>query len=181
MRPRGARRLAIIFLAGLPAILPAATETIAELQARFDRESNSVRKAKLLLKLGDAQIEETRRASQANDFTTMDTIMEKYRDNVRAATDALKKEHPDAERHTGGYKQLQIHVHRAIRELDEMLIVAPPEYRPPLDLVRRDLAALDDDLLKLLFPLPRRDGKRSDRSGAPQARPSPPLASEYCT
>jgi hypothetical protein len=177
MRPRGVCRLAILLLTGLPGVALAATETVAELQARFDRESNSVRKAKLLLKLGDAQMEETRRASQANDFSTMDSVMEKYRDNARAAADALKKEHPDAERHTNGYKQLQIHVHKSIRELDEMLIVAPAEYRPPLDLVRRDLAAIDDELLKLLFPLPRFDGKKTGRATAPTS-PTSPLVSE---
>jgi hypothetical protein len=176
MRARRVHRLAIIVLIALPVVARASTESIAEMQARFDHENNSVRKAKLLSKLGDAQMEETRRASQANDFTTMDAVMEKYRDNARAAADALKKEHPDADRHTNGYKQLQIHVHKAIRELDEMLIVAPEEYRPPLDLVRRDLAAIDDELLKLLFPLPRFDGKKPDRTSP--APSQPPLASE---
>lgn len=152
MRRGSAKPLATLLLVGLPVVALAATDTVSQLQERFDRESNSVRKAKLLEKLGDAQMEETRRASQANDFTTVGLIMEKYRDNARAATDALKKEHPDAERHTNGYKQLQIHVHKSIRELDEMLVIAPEPYRPPLDLVRRDLTAIDDELLKLLFP-----------------------------
>jgi len=37
-------------------------DDVNALQARFDRENNSVRKAKLLEKLGDAQLEVTRRA-----------------------------------------------------------------------------------------------------------------------
>jgi len=130
----------------------AATEDVNALQARFDRETNSVHKAKLLERLGDAQLELTRRASQASDYKTIGLVMEKYRDNVRAAVDALKKDHRDAEHHTSGYKQLQIHVHRALRDVDETLVVAPDEYRPPLEIVRRDLAAIDDELLELLFP-----------------------------
>ena len=130
----------------------AATEDVNALQARFDRETNSVHKAKLLERLGDAQLELTRRASQANDYKTIGLVMEKYRDNVRAAVDALKKDHRDAEHHTSGFKQLQIHVHRALRDVDETLVVAPDEYRPPLEIVRRDLAAIDDELLDLLFP-----------------------------
>jgi len=141
----------------LGAMVPAgnthsATEDVNALQARFDRETNSVHKAKLLERLGDAQLELTRRASQANDYKTIGLVMEKYRDNVRAAVDALKKDHRDAEHHTGGYKQLQIHVHKALRDVDETLVVAPDEYRPPLEIVRRDLAAIDDELLELLFP-----------------------------
>jgi len=130
----------------------AATEDLKSLQARFDHETNSVHKAKLLEKLGDAQLEETRRASQASDYKTIGLVMEKYRDNARAAVDALKKDHPDAERHTNGFKQLQIHVHKSLREVDEVLVVAPDEFRPPLEIVRRDLANMDEELLDLLFP-----------------------------
>ena len=145
---------ALILLAAMVpvGIARAATEDVNALQARFDRETNSVHKAKLMEKLGDAQLEVTRRASQANDYKTIGFVMEKYRDNARAAVDALKKDHPDAERHTNGFKQLQIHVHKALREVDQVMVVAPQEYLPPLEIVRRDLATIDDELLDLLFP-----------------------------
>ena len=143
----------------------AATEDLKALQARFDHETNSVHKAKLLEKLGDAQLEETRRASQASDYKTIGLVMEKYRDNARAAVDALKKDHPDAERHTNGFKQLQIHVHKSLREVDEVLVVAPDEFRPPLEIVRRDLANMDEELLDLLFPR-HPDGKKPAKSSA---------------
>jgi hypothetical protein len=150
---RWGARLLLILAALLPALITrGATEDVNVLQARFDREANSVRKAKLLDKLGDAQLDLTRRASRANDYKTIGFVMEKYRDNARAAVDALKKDHRDAEHHTNGYKQLQIHVHKSLRELDEVLVVAPDEYRPPLEIVRRDLATMDDELLELLFP-----------------------------
>src|ERR1700738_1432544 len=113
--------LMILAVMGPAGIMPAATEDGTALQARFDRETNSVHKAKLLEKLGDAQLELTRRASQANDYKTIGFVMEKYRDNARAAVDALKKDHPDAERHTNGFKQLQIHVHKALREVDQVM------------------------------------------------------------
>jgi hypothetical protein len=148
----GASLLIIVSAMVAVGIARAATEDVKSLQTRFDRETNSVHKAKLLEKLGDAQLEQTRRASQANDYKTIGFVMEKYRDNARAAVDALKKDHPDAERHTGGFKQLQIHVHKSLREVDEVLVLAPDEYRPPLELVRRDLANIDDELLELLFP-----------------------------
>src|ERR1700704_6387244 len=138
----GARLLGVS-LAALVCLAAAAVDDVKQLQARFDRESNSVRKAKLLEKLGDAQLEETRRASQASDYKTIGLVMEKYRDNARAAIEALKKEHRDAEHHTSGYKQLQIHVHKSLREVDETLVVAPDEFRPPLEVVRRDLANMD--------------------------------------
>jgi len=143
-----------------------ATEDVNALQARFDHETNSVHKARLLERLGDAQLDLTRRASQNNDYKTIGLVMEKYRDNARAAVDALKKDHRDAEHHTNGFKQLQIHVHKSLREVDEVLVVAPDEYRPPLEIVRRDLAAIDDELLDLLFPRHPNEKKPAAKSPA---------------
>ena len=152
MNTRGTRLVVVVTLASLTCAVSRAAQRMSDLQSRFDHEANSVHKAKLFEKLGDEEFAETRRASQANDFNTVGQVMEKYRDNARAAMSALKKDHPDAGRQMGGYKQLQMHIHRGLRELDETLVVAPAEFRPPLQLVRQDLVSMDDELLILLFP-----------------------------
>jgi hypothetical protein len=138
----------LIFLA----ISPASAQTVEQLQGRFDREQNSVNKAKLLEKLGDAQFEAARRAGQQGDNNTVGITMEKYRDNVRAALEALKKQHTDAEKHSNGYRQLEMHLKHGIREVDDSLLAAPAPYKPPLQLVHQDLIAMDDELIRLLFP-----------------------------
>jgi len=119
---------------------------------RFERESDSVRKTKLLQKLGEAQFEAVRQAEKAGDNSTVGLTLEKYRDNVRAAFDTLKKQHPNAEKQPNGYRQLEIQARKGIREIAESLLVAPEPFKPPLEIVREDLAAMDDELLKLLFP-----------------------------
>jgi hypothetical protein len=156
---------------GLPILLAAlcsaaiAADKLSELQARFDSETNGVHKAKMLQKLGDAEFEEAMRAEKSGDYSAVGLIMEKYRDNVRAASQILEKENPDGERHPGGYKQLEMHLQKGLREVDEILITAPEEYKPPLQLVRKDLLSLDDELLRFLFP------RRHENK--PQAPPSP--------
>src|SRR2546429_6583022 len=70
--------------------------------------------------------------------------MEKYRDNVRAALDALKKQHPDAEKHSNGYRQIEMQVKQGIREVEDSMLAAPPAYKPPLQLVRQDLITMDE-------------------------------------
>lgn len=147
-----ARSVALFVLFATAALACAASDNIAELQRRFDRERDSVHKAKLLVKLGNAQMEETRHASKAGDFETVGLVMEKYRDNAQAAFQLLKQQHSDAERHMSGYKQLQINVHEVLRDLNETMLIAPDAYKPPLGIVRDDLAAMDDELLKMLFP-----------------------------
>jgi hypothetical protein len=146
---RGTVWCLLVFLALLA---PAAAQSLADLQARFDRETSGVQKAKIAGKLGDAQFEEARRAGKAGDYNAVGLTLEKYRDNVRAAIAALKQQHPDAEKQSNGYRQLQIHVRKGIREVDESLLVSPEGYKPPLQIVRQDLIGMEDELLKALFP-----------------------------
>jgi len=174
MRPWHQRALIFLVLASLP-VLASVAGNPDDLQARFEHEPNSVRKAKLFEKLGDEQLASTRRASQSADFATVAEVMEKYRDNARAAFIALKKEHPDAERRLNGYKQLQMHLRKALRDLKEMVLLAPFEYKPPLQLVQDDLASMDDELLRMLFPL-RPGARNAPAAPAAAAEPAPPGA-----
>jgi succinate dehydrogenase flavin-adding protein (antitoxin of CptAB toxin-antitoxin module) len=128
-----------------------AADKLSEIQARFDREKNPVHRAKLLEKLGDAEFDEARRAYKANDLTTVATVLEKYRDNVRVALEGLKKKHSDAQKDSNGYRQLEIHVRRGIREADEIILRVPEAYQPPLQIVRRDLDSMDRELIRMLF------------------------------
>jgi|SRR5690242_773476 hypothetical protein len=158
--PRNLRQtfgcVTIISLMLSPAV---AQQTVAELQAHFDRESNSVKRAKLLIKLGDAEFEQARRAGKEGDNNTVDATLEKYRDNVRAALEALKKQHADAEKHSNGYRQMEMHVKQGIREVEDSMLAAPAPYKPPLQIVRQDLVAIDDELIRMLFPHRPADGK----------------------
>jgi hypothetical protein len=133
-------------------------ETLEELQRRFDNEADGVNKAKMLRKLGDAQFLREREAAKAGDFSTAALIMEKYRDNVRAALEAVKKAHPDGERHPNGYKQLEMHIEDGLREVQDLLTAAPEPYQPPLEIVKADLVELDKETLHRLFP--RRPGEK---------------------
>jgi len=156
-----ARALALgfaLFFAVASACPVLSPETLEELQRRFDNETDGVNKAKMLRKLGDAQFQREREAAKAGDYETVDFVMEKYRDNVRAALEAVKKIHPDGERHPAGYKQLEIHIEGGLREVDDLLSTAPEQYRPPLEIVKADLLALDKETLRLLFP--RRPGEK---------------------
>ena len=150
---RAGSRSALFGLSVFLVMLPAGeAQSLADLQVRFDREPSGVQKAKLLGKLGDAQFEEARRAGKAGEYDALGLTLEKYRDNVRAAVETLKKQHPNAEKQSNGYRQLEMHVRKGIREVDETILVSPEGYKPPLQIVRQDLIEMDDELLKMLFP-----------------------------
>ena len=66
-----ARLAALPVLAGVFCGVLCATDRVSDLQARFDKEPSAVRKAKMLVSLGDAQYQEAGRAQQAIDFSTL--------------------------------------------------------------------------------------------------------------
>jgi succinate dehydrogenase flavin-adding protein (antitoxin of CptAB toxin-antitoxin module) len=150
----------------------AGADKLGEMQARFDHENNPVRRAKLLEKLGDAEFDEARRAFKANDLSTVGIVLEKYRDNVRVALEGLKKKRADAQKDSNGYRQLEIHVRRGIREADEIILRVPEEYQPPLQIVRRDLDSMDRELIRMLFH------HRDEQLGAPKG-PEPATSPEH--
>lgn len=123
------------------------------MQEHFDHETHSGGKVKALQKLGEAQFEAATKAGEAGDYISVGLSFEKYRDNVKSAFELLRKQEPDAERHSGGYRYLELQVRRGIREVEETLLTVPEEVRPPLRIVRQDLIGIDDALIRLLFPL----------------------------
>jgi len=167
------RKSAIVLFAAATLACPApgTAQRPNDLQARFDHETNSVRKAKLFEHLGDQEFSEARHASQTRDYKAVAEIMEIYRNNARTVFNALKKEHPNAERQLSGYKQLQIHIHKGIREVEESLLVSPAEFKPPLMLVRQDLTSMDDELLVMIFPRRPVEKKPAAPPASSQAQP----------
>jgi hypothetical protein len=127
-------------------------DKLKELQEHFDRANHAGAKIKDLQKLGALEFDAATQASKAGDYIAVGLIFEKYRDNVRQAFELLRKQEPDADRHPGGYRQLELEVRQGIREVEDTLLVAAEDVRPPLELVRKDLIDTDDALIHLLFP-----------------------------
>ncbi|HXX99782.1 MAG TPA: hypothetical protein VEI54_02605 [Candidatus Limnocylindrales bacterium] len=130
------------------------------MQDRFDKEAHAEAKVKALEKLSEAQFEAAGKAGSLSDFVAVGFIFEKYRDNVRAALDLLKQQEPDADRHPGGYRHLELQLRRGIREVEDTLLVVAPDMRPPLGIVRKDLLDMDDELIRLLFPRRTKDPQK---------------------
>lgn len=136
----------------LACALAEGTDKLKELQDHFDKESHATSKIKALDKLAEAQFEAAGKAGQSGNYVAVGLTFEKYRDNVHSAFELLKKQEPDADRHPGGYRQLELQVRKGIREVEDTLMVAPQEMRPPLGIVRQNLLDIDDELIRLLFP-----------------------------
>ena len=157
LNPRSARRLLAAALCSpwLPVLL--AQDRIAQFLAEFNRESDPVRKAKVLPKLGDAQFALMHKALDAGEYSRALQILEQYRDQAKSVEAALKASGLDAERKPAGFKQLQIHVRKSVRELDQFVLGLPEDQREPFQAIRRELATVEKELFDMLFP--RQPGK----------------------
>jgi hypothetical protein len=144
-------------------------DKVADLQKNFDKETHAGGKIKSLEKLAEAQFEATRKASASGDFNTVGFTFEKYRDNVRACFDLLRKQEPDADKHSGDYRRLELQTRLGIREVEDTLVIAPPEVHPPLEIVHKDILDMDDELIRLLFP--KRTPEPVKVPPAPEAKP----------
>ena len=145
------------------------SDKLKELQDHFDHDTHAGSKVKDLQKLAAAQFEAATTAGNAGDYMTVGFIFEKYRDNVRAAFELLKKQEPDADRHPNNFRQLELGVRQGIREVEDTMLASPEPVRPPLEIVHKDLVQIDDALINLLFPRRTKDPAKVPPS--PESKP----------
>jgi hypothetical protein len=154
--------LGVFALAGL--LLPPAhaQKDLEKLQAKFDRETNPVKKAKNLQKLGEAEFEALRDAILSGNIQVAGDLAERYRDQARAAHNGLAATGMNAVKKPGGFQQLQISVRESIFKLRDLIPVLPLAERAPFLAVQHDLEALNRKLLGELFPHPAK-GRKDQR------------------
>jgi hypothetical protein len=130
----------------------AAQDRMAAELARYDQETDPVRKARALAKLGDDQIDEARKQLKAGDDVASLHILEQYRDEIQHTAEALKATGLDAEKKPAGFKELQISLRECVRRVDDLILSLPVDKRPFFREVRTDLVKTQNELIDALFP-----------------------------
>lgn len=123
----------------------------------FNRETDPVRKAKQLPRLGQAQLEEIQRLADAGSYVDSGKLLETYRDEVKSTFQGLQATGVNAEKKPGGFKELQIHLRKALNQIDDVIRKVPAGPREPFQLARQDIGQINRQLIELLFP--RQPGK----------------------
>jgi hypothetical protein len=118
----------------------------------FKRETDPVRKAKLLPHLGEQQLDEIERLTDTGDFVNSGKLLEEYRDEVKNTFKDLKATGVDPEKKPNGFKELQIHLRRALKEIDDVIRKVPEGPRVPFQVARQDVVQVNKELIDLLFP-----------------------------
>ncbi len=139
-------------LALVSAPLMMAQDHTAELRARFEKESDPVRKAKLVAPLADASFRDMHAQIDAGNLPGAAATAGQVRDDAQTTKKALDAKHRDPETHPEGYKQLEIAVRESVRRLDDILVGLTKDDQKPFAEIRKDLDDLDRQMIHELFP-----------------------------
>lgn len=127
-------------------------ERIGAWLGEFKKEGDPVRRAKLFPHLGELQIDQIQRYADAGDYVQSGSMLEAYRDEVKITFDGLKNTGVNAERKPNGFKELQIHLRKALKQIDDVLRQVPEGPRVPFQLARDSVAQANRELIEMLFP-----------------------------
>jgi hypothetical protein len=139
----------IVLGLGLPL---AGQDRQATLLDQYRHENDPVRKARLLVKLGDGEVDLAKKQLQGGDDVASLETLENYRGQVEQTIAGLKATGFDAEKKPGGFKELQISLRENIRHVDDLILSLPADKRPFFREVRGILAQMQNDLIDELFP-----------------------------
>jgi hypothetical protein len=137
-----------------------------ELRAKFIKETNPVKKAKIVPQLADAEYLQVQEQLKSDNAAEAAVILKQMAEEAEASRDALDGKVKDPESHPDGYRQLEISVRQSLRRIDDILPSLTSDEQKPFREARDTFSDVDQSLLHALFP------KQSDAS-APAAAPTP--------
>ena len=124
----------------------------AEIRARFSKETDPVRKAKILPQLSDSEFHQIQPLLAAGNLTEAAAIANQLADEAESAVKGLDAKVRDPEKHAEGYRQAEISVRNSQRRIKDILVgLSTDDQKSFLD-VKRRLDDLEQHLIRELFP-----------------------------
>jgi len=143
-------------LAALALTGPSFSQTrIEDLRQRLAQESDPVRKAKKMPQLGEAEFRQIQKEVASEQFSEALALLRQYRGEVQSCLQGLDATGANAEKHSSGFRQLQISLRESLRRLDAMIPLISPETQPGFIETRADLDEMNKHLIEELFPRPK--------------------------
>jgi hypothetical protein len=151
----------------LPGAMQQQSDTAA-LRSKFAHETDPVRKAKLLVPLGDAEFRDMQKEISSDHLEEALVIVRQYRDEANSCKKALEEKVADPEKHPNGFKQLQISLRQWLRRLSDIIVDLAGDEQKPFVALREDLEQMDRQLIHELFPR-RPEAEQESQPGKPKS------------
>lgn len=146
------RLLGALIVAALLPLSISLQDRIGDLRARFTRESNPVQRAKLMRQLGEEEFRKIGTAVAAGELSDAVSTLSQYRSEVQLCEKGLETSGINAEKHSAGFKQLEISLRETLRDLDELIVRVPADEQVPFVDARKELSEVSQRLMRKLFP-----------------------------
>ncbi len=128
-------------------------QQLVELQRRFSLQKGSVQRAQFFSrKLGPAQISALADLYRTGQLEAANAELQSYVEQIARLADELNQAVRDPERHSGGFKPLEVHLRGAILRLRDVSTSLPYSDRDELKKQIDRLERLRFDLFAKLFP-----------------------------
>jgi hypothetical protein len=118
----------------------------------FSHETNPVRKAKILERLGNEEFQTVEQAVDSGNLQAALEDLENYIKQLDVTKKALDATGVNAEKKPNGFKELQISVRENLDRLGNLLGNMTRDEQGPFENVRRRLDTIDRSLIRELFP-----------------------------
>ncbi len=146
-------RVWITAIAALALCIPVfAQDRLEQDLAKYQADADPVRRARDLVKLGDAQVDLARKQLKDGDDVASLATLQQYVDEVQKTSSELAATGIDAEKKPTGFKELQISLRETGRKIDDLIFTLPVDKRPFFREVRTGLTKVQNDLMDALFP-----------------------------
>jgi hypothetical protein len=124
----------------------------ADFRARFARETDPLRKARMMPQYGDLEFQEIQSAIEEGNLPQALERLKTYRDQAQACAKNLDAKEADPEKHPSGFKQLQFSLRGSLRRLEDIIVRLPSDDAKSFQELRKNLEELDRHLVHELFP-----------------------------
>jgi hypothetical protein len=132
---------------------------------KYEHADSAVDRAKALAKLGHEECVAARQALDAGNTDGALQYLQDFYSQATGAHDELLKTGLDPEKHSNGFRQLQISIRERERDVRDMIARVGFEKRRPFEALQTSLSALNQKLLSELFPRRPANKQRGALSG----------------
>ncbi len=124
-----------------------------------------MRKAKKMPQLGEAEFQQIQKDIASEEFSNALALLRQYRGEVQSCLQGLDATGVNAEKHSSGFRQLQISLRESLRHLDTMIPLISPEAQSGFTGARQALSEMNRHLIEELFPRPKQPPTKAPPSG----------------
>ena len=143
---------AAALLLGAPAQSSKTLRNLAKAEEKYDKADSPVDRAKAVKKLGDEEYKAAREALKEGNQKAALQYLQDYNQQASRAHEELEKMGVDPEKHSNGFRQLQISVRERARELKDLMGRVAYDQRKPFEDLEKGLDELSQKLILELFP-----------------------------